>query len=160
MLSFSGSLKVFVALEACDMRERKAGPRLRLAVRAHQSRPIVERLERVLIRLKSRGRHLPQSLLGTAIDYALSQWSSLQVYLNGGRVEIDNNLVENVTQSFGLRSLCRGAYNAEKIPGGMRTAKLGIKNQSAILGIIRSPRGRPRGVKTLARLDVGEVLVR
>lgn len=77
------------------LRERKAGPQLRQAVRAHQSRPIVNRLERVLLRLKSNGKHLPQSLLGTAIDYALGQWSSLLVYLKDGRIEIDNNLVEN-----------------------------------------------------------------
>jgi transposase len=29
------------------------------------------------------------------MDYALGQWTSLQVYLRDGRVEIDNNLVEN-----------------------------------------------------------------
>ena len=40
-------------------------------------------------------RHLPQSLLGQAIDYAPGQWPTLEVYLNDGRVEIDNNLVEN-----------------------------------------------------------------
>ena len=77
------------------LRERKAGPRLRQAVRAHESRPIVNRLEHVLLRLKSNGKHLPQSPLGTAIDYALGQWATLQVYLKDGRVEIDNNLVEN-----------------------------------------------------------------
>lgn len=77
------------------LREAKAGPQLRQAVRAHQSRPIVNRLERVLLRFKSNGRHLPQSPMGSAIDYALGQWSSLQVYLDDGRVEIDNNLVEN-----------------------------------------------------------------
>jgi transposase len=77
------------------LREKKAGPRLRQAVRTHQSRPLVERLERVLIRLKSRGRHLPQSPLGSAIDYALGLWTPLQVYLQDGRVEIDSNLVEN-----------------------------------------------------------------
>ena len=77
------------------LREVKAGPQLRQAIRAHESRPIVERLQRVLLRLKGSGRHLPQSPLGTAIDYALGQWISLQVFLNEGRVEIDNNLVEN-----------------------------------------------------------------
>ena len=77
------------------LREAKAGPRLRQAVRAHQSQPIVQRLERPLLRLKSSRKHLPQSLLATAIDYALGQWASLQVFLNDGRVEIDNNLVEN-----------------------------------------------------------------
>lgn len=38
---------------------------------------------------------LTQSLLGSAIDYALNQWSTLEVFLKDGRVEIDNNLVEN-----------------------------------------------------------------
>ncbi len=78
-----------------ELREQKAGPQLRAAVRAHQSRPIVARLERVLIQLKTSGRHLPQSLLGTAMDYTLGQWRPLNVYLEDGRVEIDNNLVEN-----------------------------------------------------------------
>ena len=33
--------------------------------------------------------------MGQAIDYALSQWETLKVYVENGRVEIDNNLVEN-----------------------------------------------------------------
>ena len=78
-----------------ELRAHRAGPRLRQAVRASQSRPIVARLEKVLLRLKLRGRYLPQSSLGQAIDYALGQWRTLEVYLNDGRVEIDNNLVEN-----------------------------------------------------------------
>lgn len=77
------------------LREQRAGPSLRLAVRAWQSRPLIKRLERVLLHLKASGRHLPKSLLGVAIDYALGQWSTLGVYLEEGRVEIDNNLVEN-----------------------------------------------------------------
>ena len=77
------------------LREQKAGPQLRAAVRAWQSRPLVTRLKRVLTQLKTSGRHLPQSLLGNAMDYALNQWVTLEVFLNDGRVEIDNNLVEN-----------------------------------------------------------------
>ena len=78
-----------------ELRNRKAGPQLRAAIRASQSRPIIARLERVLIKLKTNGRNLPQSLLGVAMDYALGQWRTLEVYLQDGRVEIDNNLVEN-----------------------------------------------------------------
>jgi hypothetical protein len=78
-----------------ELREQGAGPNLRTAVRAHQSRPIIKRLERAFIRLKSSGRFLPQSLLGIAIDYSLGQWQTLDVFLEDGRVEIDNNLVEN-----------------------------------------------------------------
>jgi len=78
-----------------NLRENHAGPRLRQATRSSQSRPMVERIQRALLRLKSNGRYLPQSLLGQAIDYALGQWPTLEVFLKNGRVEIDNNLVEN-----------------------------------------------------------------
>jgi hypothetical protein len=61
---------------------------------------IVERLQRVLVRVQPRG--LPQSLLGQAISYALGQWSTLTVYLEDGRVEIDNNLVENAIRPTAL----------------------------------------------------------
>jgi transposase len=77
------------------LREHRAGPQLRAAVRAHQSRPVVERLQRALIKLKTSGRHLPQSPLAGAIEYSLGLWHTLTVYLADGRVEIDNNLVEN-----------------------------------------------------------------
>jgi transposase len=85
-----------------ELREHRAGPRLRQAMRASQSRPIVERLEKVLLRLKARGRYLPQSGLAQAIDYALGQWPTLNVYLKDGRVEIDNNLVENAIRPTAL----------------------------------------------------------
>jgi hypothetical protein len=77
------------------LREHRAGPSLRAAVRASESRPVIKRIERALIKLKASGRQLPQSPLGGAIDYALGQWRTLEVYLSDGRVEIDNNLVEN-----------------------------------------------------------------
>jgi transposase len=84
------------------LREHKAGPPLREAVRASESKPIVERLQRALLRLKSSGKHLPKSLLGLALDYALGQWRTLDVYLREGRVEIDNNLVENAIRPTAL----------------------------------------------------------
>jgi transposase len=84
------------------LRELRAGPKLRVAVRGHESKPIVERLERAFIRLKRSGRFLPQSLLGIALDYALGQWRTLDVYLDDGRVEIDNNLVENAIRPTAL----------------------------------------------------------
>jgi transposase len=77
------------------LRKNRAGPRLRQAIRAAQSRPIHERIKRALVRLKVKKRYLPQSSLGKAIDYALRQWNGLGVFLEDGRVEIDNNLIEN-----------------------------------------------------------------
>jgi transposase len=77
------------------LRESRAGPALRLAVRRSHSRMIHERLHRVLTRLKERKRYLPQSPMGQGLDYALNHWAMLSVYLEDGRIEIDNNLVEN-----------------------------------------------------------------
>lgn len=77
------------------LRQHHAGPCLRAAVRASESRPVIKRIERALLKLKASKRQLPQSLLGTAMDYALGQWRTLEIYLADGRVEIDNNLVEN-----------------------------------------------------------------
>ena len=84
------------------LREQGAGPQLRKAERDSQSRPVVQRIQRALVRLKSSGRHLPQSLMGQAIDYTLGQWSTLEIYLDDGRVEIDNNLVENAIRPTAL----------------------------------------------------------
>lgn len=84
------------------LRDKRAGPALREAVRAHQSRPIIERVGRALVRFKTTARFLPKSLLGQAIDFARGQWSTLQVYLGDGRVEIDNNLVENAIRPTAL----------------------------------------------------------
>lgn len=77
-----------------QLREAKAGPALREAVRASQSRMIHRRLKAVIDRLALRAI-LPKSKLGKAIHYATKQWSKLEVYLGDGRIEIDNNLVEN-----------------------------------------------------------------
>ena len=75
------------------LRTQSAGPRLRAAVRASESRMIVTRLGRALRRLQS--RPLPKSRLGQAIAYTFELWEGLGVYLDDGRVEIDNNPVEN-----------------------------------------------------------------
>jgi transposase len=77
------------------LRETKAGPAQRQAVRTSQSRMITLRIHRALTRMKLSRRHLPQSALGKAIDYTLTLWPLLLVYLEDGRIEIDNNLVEN-----------------------------------------------------------------
>jgi transposase len=45
---------------------------------------------------------LPKSALGKAIQYILNQWDRLQVYLTDGRLEIDNNLVENAIRPVAL----------------------------------------------------------
>ncbi len=76
-----------------ELREKKAGPQLRAAMRTWQSRPILARLRRVMELV--RGRTLPQGLLGQAIDYTLKRWEALTRFVADGTLEIDNNLIEN-----------------------------------------------------------------
>ena len=76
-----------------ELRRKKAGPRLRQAMRAWQSQPVLERLRRAMERVRQ--GTLPQGLLGQAIDYALKRWEALTRYVSEGTLEIDNNLIEN-----------------------------------------------------------------
>ena len=77
------------------LRETQAGPALRQAVRAAESRIIHRRLKRAIDKLALRSSILPQSKLGKAISYAIHQWPNLETYLSDGRVEICNNLIED-----------------------------------------------------------------
>jgi transposase len=77
------------------LRERKASAKLRMIERQNHSRLIIERIGLQLRSWKKRQAHLPQSHMGKAIDYTLTLWNHLQEYLKDGRIEIDNNLVEN-----------------------------------------------------------------
>jgi hypothetical protein len=76
-----------------QLRQSRAGPAAREAMRASHHRLVVERIHRALKKLQP--RYLPQSLMGQAISYALNQWPTLARFLEHGEVEIDNNLVEN-----------------------------------------------------------------
>ena len=78
-----------------QLRESRAGLRERHAVRQEQSRPRLEEIHAQLEHWHRSHTHLPKSLTGMAISYAPGQWHTLPVFLEDGRVEIDNNLVEN-----------------------------------------------------------------
>ncbi len=45
---------------------------------------------------------LPKSLIGEAIAYSLGRWGKLSIYATDGKLEIDNNLVENVIRPVAL----------------------------------------------------------
>src|ERR1700691_1444553 len=45
---------------------------------------------------------LPKSLIGEAIKYSLGRWNKLSLYATDGKLEIDNNLVENVIRPVAL----------------------------------------------------------
>jgi transposase len=45
---------------------------------------------------------VPKSLIGEAITYSLKRWEKLSLYTTDGKLEIDNNLVENVIRPVAL----------------------------------------------------------
>jgi len=75
------------------LRQVRAGPRLREAMRTCEAAPVLRRLHTMLTKWQE--RVLPQSLVGKAITYALERWEQLTRYVQHGIAEIDNNLVEN-----------------------------------------------------------------
>ena len=87
-----------------ELREKKAGPALRESERAWRSAPIVRRLGQIIRILLP--KHRPQSPMGKALAYAWNHWDRFARYLEDGRFEIDNNLVENC-----MRPVKLGAKN-------------------------------------------------
>jgi len=79
-----------------NLRQQRAGPNLRDAVRSSQSAPIYKRLEKIIRILHA--RHLPQHPLRKALNYALGQWEQQLEHLHHGHIEIDNNLAENAVR--------------------------------------------------------------
>lgn len=84
------------------LREQKVKPGLRAVMRAWQSRPILKRLFVVFDRMLKSSKYKPRTGTGQAVAYVLHLRDSLQVYVNHGQIEIDNNLVENAIRPIAL----------------------------------------------------------
>jgi transposase len=68
----------------------------RLKARASRSKPLVDEFYRWVGQLAA----LPKSLLGNAVNYAISQRKYLERYLLDGRLEISNNRAERTIKPF------------------------------------------------------------
>lgn len=75
-------------------------PQARLALRWKESAPLLERIKKKLE--DHMPGHLPQSPMRQAINYTLGLWTELNVYLQDGRLPIDNNLAENAIRPIAL----------------------------------------------------------
>jgi len=76
------------------------GPAERQALRQSRSAPVMAALK---LRLMEIRREIPPGgKLAQACDYALGQWSRLEVYLQNGLVEIDNNWCEGAMRPLAL----------------------------------------------------------
>ena len=74
-------------------RENELNHQQRYELRLQQSVPVLEGLHSWL--KNSILDVLPKSSIGQAIAYALPRWDKLMLYTRDGKLEIDNNLVEN-----------------------------------------------------------------
>ncbi len=75
-------------------------PSERQLQRQEQASPILEKMRDWLD--KSLPQVPPTSLLGKALHYLNAQWPTLIVYLEDGRLNIDNNLTENAIRPFAV----------------------------------------------------------
>lgn len=85
--------------------ERKSGYlglsfKERKELREEEAVPILEELENWL--LEEKLKVLPRSAIGEAIEYTLSLWHRLKRYVDNGKYEIDNNLIENSIRPIAL----------------------------------------------------------
>jgi len=85
-------------------RQEKMDTAARMALRQQKSVPVMTELKAQIQKLREKA--LPKSAIGRACNYALDQWERLQVYLNDGKIEIDNNRCEQ-----GMRPVALGRKN-------------------------------------------------
>lgn len=83
-----------------EKHQADATPEQRQAARQQHSLPIMNDIKGWLDRHKE--QVVPKSLLGKAIHYALGQWDRMRVYLDDGRLSIDNNCAERAIKDLVL----------------------------------------------------------
>jgi transposase len=87
------------AVEA-QARQAGLGVEARQALRQERSAPIMAALKSRLVEIRQ--QITPGGKLADACDYALGQWSRLEVFLTNGLVEVDNNWCEGAMRPLAL----------------------------------------------------------
>ena len=85
-----------------QLREQNADYEKRFNERQKIAVPILDQLKQWMETLLVENRILPKSALGKAISYSLNRWEGLCAYTQDGRLEIDNNLIENEVRPLAL----------------------------------------------------------
>lgn len=96
-------------------REKGMNDEQRLEWRQKKALPILKELKTWLLDKTADRTLLPKSQIRTAIDYSLNLWKGLEAYAQNGKLEIDNNLVENTIRPVALgrkNYLFAGSHNA------------------------------------------------
>ncbi len=72
----------------------------RQVFREEKARPVLDKIKQLLDDISL--SLLPKSLLGKAVNYTRNHWDELIVYLDDGRLLIDNNRIENLIRPVAL----------------------------------------------------------
>ena len=83
-----------------EAKEQNLGEAARRDLRQTKSKPIFNALKLRITQVRQ--QVTPASKLGKACDYALGQWSRMELWLEHGRVEIDNNWCEGAMRPIAL----------------------------------------------------------
>ena len=125
-------------LFAIERKLKDKTPEERHKIRHEYSFPIVEEFLDWLKQQKSKA--LPKSSFGKAINYCLNQWSKLIVFLEDGRLELDNNRAERSIKPFVIgrknwlfSNTPKGAKSSATIYSIIETAKENNLNPFAYL---------------------------
>ena len=97
----SALLAMYRQLYDVEDRARDMTAADRQTLREREARPVWERM-RALLDSEAAARVLPKSTFADALNYIRRQWDALQVYLNDGRLPIDNNDVEQLMKQVAL----------------------------------------------------------
>lgn len=105
----------------------------RYTLRQQEATPILKALEQWM--LNEYPSTLPKSAIGMAMQYSLQRWEKLSVYTTDGKLEIDNNLVENSIRPVALgrknylfAGSHKAAQNAAMLYSFMGTCKINNVN--------------------------------
>jgi hypothetical protein len=101
-------------------REHPLTPAERVAIRQNKSAPIMQGLHAWLKALTP--KVLPESRIGKAVYYTLSQWQKLTVFLTHGDVPLTNNRCENAIRPFVVGR--KGWLFSDTVKGAVASANL------------------------------------
>ncbi len=83
-----------------EAREKNLSVEDRYLLRQRKARPVMDLLGEWLV--EEHGKVLPKSAIGKAVNYLIARYNKIYLYLEDGRLEIDNNLIENSIRPVAL----------------------------------------------------------
>ena len=81
-----------------ELKDKEATSEIILIRREQEAKPVLAQIKALLN--DAQFKVPPKSPLGTAVYYALNHWDALNIYLQDGRLEIDNNKSERSIKPF------------------------------------------------------------